>query len=105
MLQINSSDFKAQVLDSSIPVLVDFFAVWCGPCQMETPILEELAETWKDKVKIVKVDVDQNQELAGQYGVMSIPTIVVFVKGQPMNQLIGFQSKEKLESIFSEVSK
>ncbi len=104
MLQINFADFKAQVIDSPIPVLVDFFAVWCGPCQMQTPILEELSEVWKDKIKIVKVDVDQNQELAGQFGVMSIPTLLIFKNGQPMNQLIGLQSKEKLEAIFTELS-
>ena len=105
MLQINSTDFKKEVLDSPIPVLVDFFAVWCGPCQMQTPVLEELSGAWSDKIKIVKIDVDQNQEIAGQYGVMSIPTMIIFQKGQPVNQLIGFQNKEKLESIFQEVTK
>lgn len=103
MNQINSVDFKTQVLDSPVPVLVDFFAVWCGPCQMQTPVLEELSGTWSDKIKIVKIDVDQNQEIAGQYGVMSIPTIIIFKTGQPINQLIGFQSKEKLEGIFKEL--
>jgi thioredoxin 1 len=105
MQQINSVDFKAQVIDSSLPVLVDFFATWCGPCQMQTPVLEELSGVWNDKVKIIKVDVDQNQELAGEYGVMSIPTIIIFKAGQPINQLIGFQAKEKLETIFNEVCK
>lgn len=105
MQQINATDFQKEVLQSSLPVLVDFFAQWCGPCQMQTPVLEELSVSWTDKIKIVKIDVDQDQEIAGQYGVMSIPTMIIFQKGQPMNQLIGFQSKEKLETIFSEVLK
>jgi thioredoxin 1 len=105
MQQINTTDFKNQVLDSQIPVLVDFFATWCGPCKMQTPVLEELSGAWTDKIKIVKIDVDQNQDLAGQYGVMSIPTMIIFKGGQPINQLIGFQAKEKLENIFNEVTK
>ncbi len=105
MKQINSSDFQKEVLDSSIPVLVDFFAEWCGPCKMQAPVLEELSKTWSDKVKIIKVDVDQNNSLAGQYGVMSIPTLIVFKNGKPENQMIGFQPKEKLEQLFNEISK
>lgn len=105
MNQINSSDFQKEVLDSSIPVLVDFFAEWCGPCKMQAPVLEELSKTWSDKVKIVKVDVDQNNSLAGQYGVMSIPTLIVFKNGKPENQMIGFQPKERLETLFNEISK
>lgn len=105
MNQINSSDFQKEVLDSSIPVLVDFFAEWCGPCKMQAPVLEELSKTWSDKVKIIKVDVDQNNSLAGQYGVMSIPTLIVFKNGKPENQMIGFQPKEKLEQLFNEISK
>ncbi len=104
MLQINSSDFQSQVLDSQIPVLVDFFATWCGPCQMQTPILEELSKTYEGKVKIVKIDVDQNQELAGQWNVMSIPTLIIFKGGQPAQQLMGFQNKEKLEEIFKTIT-
>jgi thioredoxin 1 len=105
MNQINSSDFQKEVLDSPIPVLVDFFAEWCGPCKMQTPVLEELSKTWGTKVKIIKVDVDQNNELSGQYGVMSIPTLIVFKNGQPQNQMIGFQQKEKLETLFQEITK
>lgn len=102
---INAVDFQKEVLESPIPVLVDFFAEWCGPCKMQAPVLEELANAWENKVKIVKVDVDQNNDLAGQYGVMSIPTLVVFKNSQPQNQLIGFQQKEKLENLFAEISK
>jgi thioredoxin 1 len=105
MKQINSTEFKTEVLDSPIPVLVDFFAEWCGPCKMQTPVLEELSKTWEGKVKIIKVDVDQNNDLAGQFGVMSIPTLIVFKNGQPQNQMIGFQQKEKLEALFQEISK
>jgi thioredoxin 1 len=105
MNQINASDFQKEILDSPIPVLVDFFAEWCGPCKMQTPVLQELSSTWEGKVKIVKVDVDQNNELAGQFGVMSIPTLIVFKNGKPQNQMIGFQQKEKLEQLFQEISK
>ena len=104
MQQINAVDFQKEVINSPIPVLVDFFATWCGPCQMQAPVLEDLSKTWENKVKIVKIDVDQNQELAGQWGVMSIPTMIIFKTGQPANQMIGFQAKEKLETVFAELS-
>jgi thioredoxin 1 len=104
MQQINATDFQKEVLESPIPVLVDFFAEWCGPCKMQAPVLQELSGTWKGKVKIIKVDVDQNNDLAGQFGVMSIPTLIVFKAGKPQNQMIGFQQKEKLESLFSEIT-
>lgn len=105
MNQINVADFQKEVLDSKIPVLVDFFAVWCGPCKMQTPVLEEMAGVWEGKVKIIKIDVDSNQDLAAEYNVMSIPTLIVFKSGKPLQQLIGFQSKEKLESLFTEITK
>lgn len=105
MQQINAVDFQKEVLDSQIPVLVDFFAEWCGPCKMQTPVLEEMTFVWENKVKIVKVDVDNNQDLAAEYNVMSIPTLIVFKNGKPQNQMIGFQQKEKLEALFQEITK
>lgn len=90
---INDAQFEAEVLQSSIPVLVDFYAEWCGPCKMAAPVLDELSVEFKDKVKIVKVDVDANQ-IAGQYGVMSIPTVIMFNQGKEVDRKIGFGGKD-----------
>jgi thioredoxin 1 len=78
-------------------VLVDFFATWCGPCKMLAPVIEELAGEYEGKVKIGKLDVDENPETAGQFGVQSIPTIIIFKDGQEVDKMLGFQSKEALK--------
>jgi len=91
---INADQFDQAVLQSSKPVLVDFFAEWCGPCKMAAPILDSLADEYKDKATIVKVDVDENNPLAGKYGVMSIPTVVLFKSGQEVDRKIGFAGEE-----------
>ncbi|MCD7032842.1 thioredoxin [Metabacillus sp. GX 13764] len=82
-------------------VLVDFWAPWCGPCKMIAPVLEELDQEIGDKVKIVKLDVDENQETAGKYGVMSIPTLLVFKNGEAVDKTVGFQPKEALAELVS----
>lgn len=88
-------EFQQEVLEAKETVLVDFFAVWCGPCQMMEPVLENFAKT-NPEVKVVKVNVDEAQELAMQYNVMSIPTLYVFKQGKPVNQMMGVQSQESL---------
>lgn len=90
---LDKNSFEGEVLKSKGVVLVDFYATWCGPCKMTSPIIEELAGEMKN-VKFVKVDVDQNQELSSQYQVFSIPTFLVFKDGQVVNQFVGAQSKE-----------
>lgn len=83
-------------------VLVDFWAPWCGPCKMIAPVLEELNEEMGDKVKIVKLNVDDNQETAGQYGVMSIPTLLLMKDGNVIDQVVGFRPKEALEEMINQ---
>ncbi len=89
-------NFEEEVVKSDIPVLVDFYADWCGPCKMLTPIIEELATEYEGKVKIGKVDVDEAGAVAGKYGVMSIPTIIFFKGGEVVDQAVGFVPKEEL---------
>lgn len=96
-VQFSDSNFESEVLKNSQPVLVDFFASWCGPCKLQGPIIEELAVELSGKAKIGKMDVDANPETAGKYGIMSIPTIIIFKDGQPMAQLAGLQGKEILK--------
>ena len=90
------ADFQEKVLKNDKPVLVDFWAEWCGPCRMQGPIVDEVAEELKDKAVIGKLNVDQNPQTAQTYGIMSIPTIMVFKGGQPVKQFVGVQSKEAL---------
>ena len=102
MSEINLTDanFEAEVLKSALPVFVDFWAPWCGPCQMMGPIVEELAREYnQEQVKIVKVDVDINPETAGRYQVMSIPTFLIFKGGVVVDKLVGGVQKEKLKEM------
>ena len=101
---LTKKNFEEQVLKSDKPVLVDFWAEWCGPCRMQNPILEELADEMKDKLVIGKVNVDENQELAGENGVMSIPTIKLYHKGKQVGEWIGVQTKEKLVTEVNKLS-
>ncbi len=96
---ITDKDFDEKVLKSRTPVLVDFWAVWCGPCKLAEPILEELSETFKDKVQVMKVDVDQNQEYSGKFGILSIPTTVLFKNGQEIGRQIGFAGRSAYEEL------
>lgn len=95
---VADSTFKSEVLDSDVPVLVDFWATWCAPCRAIAPALEELATQYKGQAKIAKVDVDENQQVAQQYGIRSIPTLLVFKGGKVVDQLVGAVPKAKLEA-------
>ncbi|MDO8668307.1 MAG: thioredoxin [bacterium] len=98
----NKDNFKQEVEDSADPVLVDFFATWCGPCQMMAPIIDEMITEYKDKkVKIGKLNIDENQEIASKYNVMSIPTFLVFKNGKVVAKKAGYCDKEELAQLIS----
>ena len=97
---ITNANFEDEVLKSSIPVLIDFWASWCGPCRMIAPFLEQLAEEYQGRVKIAKINVDEEQDLAGRHGVVSIPTLVVYQGGNKVNQKMGALPKQEIEKLF-----
>jgi thioredoxin 1 len=93
---ISDNSFQAEVADAREPVLVDFWAEWCGPCRMIAPILENLAEEYSGSLKITKLDVDHNPQTAMKFGVQSIPTLILFKDGEPIERIIGYMPKERL---------
>jgi thioredoxin 1 len=99
--KLTEAVFESEVLKSTIPVVVDFTAIWCGPCKMLDPVVMQLSEDWGAKVKVVKLDVDDNSNLAVQYGVMGVPTLILFVDGKPVQRLSGYQPKDRIVSKFS----
>lgn len=94
---VNDGNFDEIVLQSKTPVLVDFWAVWCGPCRMVAPVVEELADDYEGKITVAKLNVDENPKTASQYGIMSIPTLLIFKDGAPASNIIGFRPKAELQ--------
>ena len=95
-LHLDEKNFETEVVKSRLPVLVDFWAEWCGPCKMITPIIDQLSVELQGKMKMAKVNVDEVPELAGKFNVMSIPTLLIFKNGQPVDQIVGAMPKDKL---------
>jgi thioredoxin 1 len=102
-LNFTDSDFKTQVLESKMPVVVDFWAPWCAPCRIVSPTIDELGKEYEGKVTVGKMNVDENPQTAGQYGVMSIPSIVFFKNGVPVKTMVGAQSKENYKQEIEQI--
>ena len=104
ILTLTKDNFAQEVLSSETPVLVDFWAEWCGPCKMIAPVLNELADEYQGRVKIGKINIDDQQALAAEYGVRAIPTLLLFSKGQVTEQMVGARSKRDLKTSFDRVA-
>lgn len=96
--EVKEADFKEVVLESELPVLVDFWAPWCGPCRMVAPVVEEIAQQYEGKVKVVKLNTDENPQIASQYGIRSIPTLMVFKDGEKKDMVVGAVPKTTLSN-------
>jgi thioredoxin 1 len=102
-VNVSDADFKAKVLESQEPVLVDFWAPWCGPCKAIAPALDDLATRYKGKVKVAKLNVDDNQQTAQSYGIRGIPTMLIFKGGQVVEQIVGAVPKSRIEESFKKL--
>jgi len=100
---LSDQQFEAEVIKSLTPVLVDFSAEWCGPCKMLAPIIEQLANEYAGRVKVAKLDIDDNHESAAQYGIQSVPTMIIFQNGQPVKKLVGLTPKNKIAGALDEL--
>ena len=101
LLHLNDSNYEEEISKSGKPVLVDFWAPWCGPCKAIGPVIEELAETYKDRAVIAKLNVDESRNAASNYGVRSIPTLIIFKEGKVFDTIIGLVPKERLEEFIN----
>jgi thioredoxin 1 len=99
VLTLSNDNFKQEVLEAGVPVLVDFWAPWCSPCRMIAPVVDEIAGEYDGKAKVGKVNVDDNRQVAVEYGVMSIPTLIVFKDGKAVDRVVGFKSKNDLKAL------
>jgi thioredoxin 1 len=104
-IEVSDASFEKEVLESKIPVLVDFWAPWCRPCLMAAPVLEELAKEYANKITFAKLDVDQNAQTAAKYNIMAIPNLIIFKEGKPVSQIVGFKPKEELKKDLDAVLK
>jgi len=102
VIDLNDKNFEENVLKSTLPVLVDFWAPWCGPCQMADLVIEELAKENEGKIKVGKVNVDESLQVAGKYGVMSLPTVILFKDGKEIGRKVGFEDKDSYLKLISE---
>lgn len=103
MIHVSDTDFETKVIKSKLPVLVDFFADWCGPCKLAAPILEELSKDYAGKVEVAKLDVDESNKTAGGFGVMSIPTVIMFKEGKEVERKVGFGGRSPYEEMIKKV--
>lgn len=101
LIQATDATFEQEVINSSLPVLVDFWAPWCGPCLMVAPVIEQIAETYRDQLKVVKVNVDENPGVSARYQIMSIPTLILFKGGQPVDSVVGALPRNQLVKFLS----
>lgn len=102
LVHLTEKNFQEEVIKSSLPVLVDFWAEWCMPCKKIAPIVDEVAKEYSGKIKVAKVNIDEGQGIASKYGIMSIPTLIIFKDGKAIDQVVGFLSKQQLKSKIEE---
>ena len=99
--KVSEATFKSEVIESPVPVLIDFTATWCGPCKMLDPIVQQLVKDWDGKVKVAKLDVDDDPNLAMEYNVMGVPTLILFKNGKPVERVTGYQPKDRILKLFN----
>jgi thioredoxin 1 len=98
LLQVTDDNFDAEIVNSDLPVMVDFWAEWCGPCRMVAPVVEELAKEYEGKIKVAKMDVDKNRQTPAKFGIRNIPTLILFKGGEVANTIVGAQPKSSIEA-------